>query len=220
MTLVRARQVHQKEARRQDILTAGRSRFENGRFEGLTMAQVAADAGLAKGTVYLYFKTKEELFLELAEGALLEFFEILDTGLASGRLFFGPEELASLVVKSFKAQPLLPRLLSLLHPVLEHNVERLKLLRFREFLANRTARTGRILEQRLPFLREGEGVPLLLGLNAIAIGCWEVANPSPVAREVLEAPGLEAFKLEFHSFFSTTFSAMVAGLEEQSRRKK
>lgn len=220
MALVRARQVHQKEARRQDILAAGRKRFEAGRFEDLTMAQVAMDAGLAKGTVFLYFKTKEELFLELAGEALLEFFEAMDTGLSSGRLFFGPEELAALVVRCFKAQPQLPRLLSLLHPVLEHNVDRLALLRFREFLANRTARTGRTLEQRLPFLRDGEGAPLLLRLRALTIGCWEVADPSPVVKEILNSPGLEAFKIEFTPFFSSTFAALVAGLEEQSRRKK
>ena len=220
MTLVRARQIHQKEARRQDILNAGRKLFEGGRFEELTMAQVAQDSGLAKGTVYLYFKTKEELFLELAEEALLGFFEAMDTGLASGRLFFGPEELAALVVRCFQAQPQLPRLLSLLHPVLEYNADRLAILRFKEFQANRCARTGRILEQRLTFLKDGEGVPLLLRLHAIAIGCWQMTDPSPTVKEVLKAPGLEAFKIEFAPFFSTTFSAMVAGMEEQSRRKK
>jgi AcrR family transcriptional regulator len=220
MSIVRARQAHQKEARRQDILAVGRTLFTGGRFEELTMAQVAQAAGLAKGTVFLYFKTKEALFLELTEEALLEFFEALDAGLSSGRLFFGPEELAALVGRCYKAQPQLPRLLSLLHPVLEHNVDRLRLLAFKEFLANRSARTGRILEQRLTFLREGEGVPLLLRLHALTIGCWELGNPSPVVREVLDSPGLEAFKVSFIPFFLSTFSALVAGLEEQSRRKK
>ena len=32
-------------------------------YEAVTIAAVAQESGLAKGTVYLYFKTKEELFL-------------------------------------------------------------------------------------------------------------------------------------------------------------
>lgn len=220
MTLARARQVHEKEARRREILAAGRQRFEAGRFDAITMAQVAADAGLAKGTVYLYFKSKEELFLALVEEDLQGFFEAMDTGLASGRLFFGPEELAALVVRSYLQQPQLPRLLCLLHPVLEHNVDLPTIQAFREFLAARCARTGRILEQRLTFLREGEGAPLLLRLHAITIGCWELTDAAPVVEEGTQKSKLKLFKLEFTKFLSTTLSAMIAGIEEQSRRKK
>ena len=43
-------------------------------YAGFSMADVAARAGVAKGTLYLYFKTKEELLLALADsGALLRY---------------------------------------------------------------------------------------------------------------------------------------------------
>ena len=220
MVKVKARTIQDKEARRQAILGAAAVRFERERFEAMTMAQLAEDAGLAKGTVYLYFRTKEEVFLALAEESLELFFRSLDAGLASGRLFFGPEELATLVTRLFREQPRLPRLLGLLHPVLEYNVDRARALDFRTFLADHYKRTGKHLEQRLPSLRDGEGVVLLSRLHALAIGCWQVTDTSPILREVLEERKFKLFKNEFEPLFSKSLSALIAGMEEQSRRKK
>jgi AcrR family transcriptional regulator len=45
------------------ILDAGRTVFSRDGFEASSVEDVAAEAGIAKGTVYLYFKSKEELYL-------------------------------------------------------------------------------------------------------------------------------------------------------------
>ncbi|MDD2903561.1 MAG: TetR/AcrR family transcriptional regulator [Syntrophales bacterium] len=51
--------------RTQEILAAARSLLEQGGLDGLTMEGIAAAAGVAKGTLYLYFQSKEELIHEL-----------------------------------------------------------------------------------------------------------------------------------------------------------
>jgi AcrR family transcriptional regulator len=51
--------------RTREILAAARSLLEQGGVEGLTMEGIAAAAGVAKGTIYLYFPSKEELIQEL-----------------------------------------------------------------------------------------------------------------------------------------------------------
>lgn len=61
----RARQPEEKEQRRQEILKAAESLWLESSYQDLSMNQIASGAGLAKGTLYLYFKTKEEIFLEL-----------------------------------------------------------------------------------------------------------------------------------------------------------
>jgi AcrR family transcriptional regulator len=53
-------------ARRQSILAAAERVFVTKGFEAATMEQVAEEAALAKGTLYLYFTSKEDLFLGLA----------------------------------------------------------------------------------------------------------------------------------------------------------
>ena len=54
-------------ARRDQIITAGLACFARAGYHATTMADVAAQAGVSKGTPYLYFDSKEALFLELHE---------------------------------------------------------------------------------------------------------------------------------------------------------
>jgi AcrR family transcriptional regulator len=54
-------------ARREQIIAAGLACFARSGYHATTMADVAAQAGVSKGTPYLYFDTKEALFLALHE---------------------------------------------------------------------------------------------------------------------------------------------------------
>ena len=54
-------------ARRQQIIAAGLACFARSGYHAAMMADVAAQAGVSKGTPYQYFATKEELFLALHE---------------------------------------------------------------------------------------------------------------------------------------------------------
>ena len=65
MPLLRARDEQAKRTRRRQLLAAAAGRLDAAGYAATTMAEVAAAAGLAKGTTYLYFRSKEELFLEL-----------------------------------------------------------------------------------------------------------------------------------------------------------
>ncbi|RME18617.1 MAG: TetR/AcrR family transcriptional regulator, partial [Alphaproteobacteria bacterium] len=69
----RARSEAEKEARMQAILAAARDMIGESGFDGVTMAGLARRAGLAKGTLYLYVRTKEELFLALFVAAMEDF---------------------------------------------------------------------------------------------------------------------------------------------------
>ncbi len=63
----RAYSNEQKHQRRKDILSAAAELFKNRRYEQVTMADIAKQSGVAKGTLYVYFRTKEELFLVYAK---------------------------------------------------------------------------------------------------------------------------------------------------------
>jgi len=55
--------------RRQTILEAAKIAFEKLGFEGATMSDIATLACVSKATVYGYFSSKNELFLELVESS-------------------------------------------------------------------------------------------------------------------------------------------------------
>jgi AcrR family transcriptional regulator len=66
------------EARRQAILTAALGVFSRHGFATARLDDVAAKAGIAKGTLYLYFKSKEALFEELIRSRVTPLFDNLE----------------------------------------------------------------------------------------------------------------------------------------------
>lgn len=210
----RARSPKAKSARRDQILHAARRLAEEGADpETISMAEVARLAGVAKGTLYLYFRTKEELFVGLLETGLDDWFDELDSGLSTGSGWMPAAGLADLMTESLLRRPLLRRLLALLGPVLERNLDTDRALRFKWRVAGRLATTGTLLERRTVFLRPGDGPRLLLRLHALAMGLQALAEPAAGIRGVLNAPGLEVFRLEFAGDFRAAARAWLTGLE-------
>ncbi len=62
---VRERKEREREQRRFDILESARLAFEKYGLEHTSMDRIASEAELAKGTLYLYFKNRDELIMAL-----------------------------------------------------------------------------------------------------------------------------------------------------------
>ena len=63
----RALKEQRREERRQQILDAAEKVFFSKGVAAATMDEVAAEAELSKGTLYLYFKSKDEIILSIFE---------------------------------------------------------------------------------------------------------------------------------------------------------
>jgi len=63
---IQERKQREKENRRQQILDAARKVFSEKGFSKATMEEIASEAELSPGTLYLYFKNKEELYASLS----------------------------------------------------------------------------------------------------------------------------------------------------------
>jgi len=64
------RKLKEKEARRESILEAAKSVFVEKGLRGSTVDEIASRAELGKGTIYLYFKVKEAIYVALIEKGL------------------------------------------------------------------------------------------------------------------------------------------------------
>ena len=101
----RRRVIKPADERRREILEAAGNLFRERGFEATTVQAVAAVAGMAAGTVYLYFPSKEAILLALQEdfqaGLIERFAEISDAVLkeedASGEVI-GYEEVVSRLI--------------------------------------------------------------------------------------------------------------------------
>jgi AcrR family transcriptional regulator len=66
-----ATRTRRKEARPAEIVTAALASFAERGYAATRLEDVAAAAGVSKGTIYLYFPTKEELFRAVVRQAVL-----------------------------------------------------------------------------------------------------------------------------------------------------
>lgn len=64
------RKEREKQQRREEIIQAAEEVFFTEGFEKSTMDDIARQAELSKGTLYLYFKSKEDLHMEVAHRAV------------------------------------------------------------------------------------------------------------------------------------------------------
>lgn len=72
-----------KDARPTEIVEAAIDLFVAKGFAGTTLSEVARRAGVVKGTLYLYFETKEDLFRAAARQAFAENLEVLERSSAT-----------------------------------------------------------------------------------------------------------------------------------------
>ena len=115
----RARSAEQKAQRRQAVLEAAETHFLDVGYEAFSMTQLAKKSGVVKGTLYLYFKTREELFLTLYEQSLIRWSQVFIGYLSDSMT---SETYARALYNTAVADgTFLPLLIRLEH-VIEHNV--------------------------------------------------------------------------------------------------
>src|SRR5262245_51077580 len=78
------RREREREERRHQILEAAANVFKSKGFAAATMDDVAAAAELSKGTLYLYFKSKDDLYLALSAVKLVQIADAFRVIAASG----------------------------------------------------------------------------------------------------------------------------------------
>ncbi len=76
----KSKREQQKEAKRTALIEAALRVFSRVGFAAAKMDDVADEAGVSKGTVYLYFESKEQLFEEVVKVTMVP---LLDEGVAS-----------------------------------------------------------------------------------------------------------------------------------------
>jgi AcrR family transcriptional regulator len=83
-TLTRQRKARQQEERRSEILAAARKVFARRGYEAATLDEIAHGAAYAKGTLYNYFSSKQDLFQQTLS-TLLDDISLLATSVARDR---------------------------------------------------------------------------------------------------------------------------------------
>lgn len=79
------RRERERQQRRDAIIEAAEGLFSEKGFEGTTMQEISDRVELSKGTIYLYFKSKEELYLSVCINSVAGFGESLEAAVMGVR---------------------------------------------------------------------------------------------------------------------------------------
>lgn len=71
-----------RKSRKEEIIKAASNLFSQKSYHDVTMDQIAGEVGVAKGTIYLYFKSKENLYLGILEHTFEAIESILEKEIA------------------------------------------------------------------------------------------------------------------------------------------
>ncbi len=173
----RAIQAEAKHERHVAILDAAERLLLRSPDRMANVAEVADEAGLAKGTVYLYFPSKEELLLAVHERNIDGFFSAL-----IARLDVEPavaiDDVLVLTRRHMVEPPLFLPLAARCFGMMGQGVPSEATFAFKQRMAQRLQRAGGGLEHHFPQLPAGAGVALLRYSYALIIGLWQMSADS------------------------------------------
>jgi AcrR family transcriptional regulator len=164
-----------KQQRRHAILDATERILARSPDFHANVADVADEAGLAKGTVYLYFRSKEELLLAVHERSIDGFFREL-TARLEGERAVAIDDILAFTRLHMVDPPLFLPLAARCFGTMGEGASAEVVMGFKDRMAQRLQRAGAALERHFPQLATGGGVGLLRHSYALILGLWHMSG--------------------------------------------
>ena len=205
----RATASEEKASRRRKILDAASELLRSWSFADITMDRIANLTGVSKGTLYLYFRSKEALFLALYEEQLSAWYAELDRlATRTGGTVKAPAA-AQVIASTLAVRPQLIHLHGLLHSTLGGNLDADAILDFRRRQRALLSSLAPALARRIDGLSVGGSLRFLTRLETIVGGLFWAALPTPAVSRALEEEGLEVFRIDFEKELTEIITAVL-----------
>jgi AcrR family transcriptional regulator len=210
----RARSDAQKHLRRKTILDAADALFSEVGFEAFSMAELGRRAGVVKGTLYLYFGTREEVLLALHCDKLGAWRRRIEAALAD---MSDDESFAAAFYSAAYAQPGLLSLMSRLDSVIEHNVSLDALIQAKRLMAAELDSLAQRMAERLDLSYE-QSYKALMALAPLLLGVSQI-DSGPRLDELEVPEDVRAFTRAFSSreLFIDNARRILTGIRREAR---
>ena len=208
--------IEDKAERRIQILRAADGLLDLQRQALPSVADIARAAGVAKGTPYLYFKTKEEIYLALLAEGFAVWMDVICTALRSERV--SVDMILGRYVRFCAKNPRIMFLASMAPTILERNISVETAYAFKKRLADQTIEIGGLLSRAFPGLPPEAAGRLFMHTYAITTGLWQHSNPPPVVEEAYKREDISTMKLDFQTELHAALQALWRGTLENRRQ--
>ncbi|MCY7295773.1 TetR family transcriptional regulator [Alteromonas sp. a30] len=199
----RARNPEAKEVRKHSILEAATTLYQENPVALPTTSQISKKCNISKGALYLYFKTKEEIFLSIVETYQLEWLDIFSLDdIDSTQEKIEPAQLQASLDKacSYASQhPIFMHLASMSSNTIEPNIDTKILLTHKNTIGNKISKLAQSTSEKLPMLTSAQIASLIIRSYSTLLGLWQVSGPIEHVNKVLKTSDLHIFTPDFEA---------------------
>lgn len=221
-SLQRATQADQKVERYHAILDAAERLWLAHPDRMASVAEVAEHAGVGKGTVYLYFPSKEELLLALHSRHVESFFQAMLIMLGQTKQV-KIEQILGIVHTHMIAPPAFLPLASRCFALMEQCIPPEAAGAFHHGIAQWLQRAGGELSRHFRQLNPEQAVALLMQSYGLIVGLWQLLNPALNSSKYMTPADKRILRPDYSQELSSALLDMWAGrlqsLEKSARQK-
>ena len=200
------------EARKEEILNACALLYETKGFKEITLKEIGAATTLTRTGIYLYFQTKEEIFLELLareyDAWVLEMRDVMEHKARLGR-----DEVASVLARTLTNHPRLLRLLSMNLYEMEANSRPERLTAFKLSFGASLETVEQLVRKYIPEMNDSDRQRFLYAFFPFIYGIYPYTDVTPKQQAAMREAGIPYV---YQSAYELTYRCLKKLLEAEA----
>ncbi len=197
------------EARKEEIIAACAALYEEKGFKETTIKDIGNAITLTRTGIYVYFETKEEIFLALLgreyEAWVSEILEIMDS-----KAYMTRNDVAEVLARTLTNHPRLLRLLSMNLYEMEANSRPERLVEFKKSFGASLKTVDLLLRQYIPEMNEEQRGKFVYSFFPFIYGIYPYTSVTEKQRDAMREAGIP---YQYQSAFELTFACAKKLLE-------
>jgi AcrR family transcriptional regulator len=209
LDFIRARTEEQIANRQEEIINAADTLFTRYGYEGVHFKAISELTSFKRPTIYLYYKTKDEVLLDLLKREMLEWEAALRTEF-SGAGTMSKERSCEVFADTLVPHDKMLRLLAILNTAIEKQCGLEKIAVFKREINGVFAAIWESLNKFFPRAEEGKKTFFMVSFLAYILGYYPLAHPTQKQIDAMGLAGLAYRPLDFRDAYYHALRLLTA----------
>lgn len=212
----RALSDNDKERRKEQILNAAWLLYKNSKGNLPTVNQIARQAGIAKGTVYIYFESKEDIYLDVHARQIQLWVEAIVRKLNALAINCSGSDIASAFLDYLHENPLILNLASVSYSLLDRKGMEQQLFETKVHMAVMAGNVGRAVSGKWPQMPLQDSERLALRVYSVVVGLWQTLSHAGRVNHKISKMGISLYDTDMLDFLKETVELLIHGALRKS----
>lgn len=213
MNWQRARTDEKKSERKKAIYKAAFALFKKNGYDNVSFNGIASEAGFTKSNMYRYFRSREEIFLNVFAELFEKWFEDCTKRLQKLKQNAVVKHFAKTWVKSLMSHPPFLALTPILFLSLEKNSSFEQLLEFKKLSKNLLYKISIEISRIYPDIQGDKAFKFLNLSYAAMSNCWAAATQNETLKKIYQQDEFKELKPNFEKDLTSSIEIIIHGLK-------